>query len=81
MPVRNENTRNCTGWCLELHDLAVSKLAAGREKDMEFLRGMRTEGLLDPAMLRNRIQATPFPTPEHSKAAAARGEKLLTSAC
>ena len=30
--IRNENTHGATGWCLEVHDLAVSKLAAGREK-------------------------------------------------
>jgi hypothetical protein len=29
--VRNANTRGATGWCLEVHDLIVSKLAAGRE--------------------------------------------------
>ena len=28
------------GWCLEPHDLAVSKLAAGREKDMAFVEVM-----------------------------------------
>ena len=26
--VRNENTRNYAGWCVEAHDLAVSKLVA-----------------------------------------------------
>jgi hypothetical protein len=77
--VRNENTRGCTGWCLDLHDLAVSKLAAGREKDMEFLRGMRLEGLIETATLRNRIKATTFSTTEHAEAATARCEKLLVS--
>jgi hypothetical protein len=77
VPVRNENTRGCTGWCLDLHDLAVSKLAAGRDKDMEFLSGMRLEGLIDPATLRHRIKATPFATTEQSEAAAARCERLL----
>jgi len=79
VPVRNENTRGCTGWCLELHDLAVSKLAAGREKDMEFLHGMLTEALLDPVTLRNRIKATPFTSPEQAAAATARCERLLRS--
>ena len=77
VPVRNENTRGCTGWCLDLHDLAVSKLAAGRDKDMEFLSGMRLEGLIDPATLRHRIKATPFATTEQSEAAPARCERLL----
>ena len=30
--VRNDNTRGATGWCLEPHDLVLSKLVAGREK-------------------------------------------------
>lgn len=77
VPVRNENTRNCTGWCLELHDLAVSKLAAGREKDMEFLRGMKSEGLIDSTTLRNRIKATYFSTQEQAEAATVRCERLL----
>ena len=34
VPLSNTNTRGSTGWCLELHDLAVSKLVAGREKDI-----------------------------------------------
>ena len=77
--MRNENTRGCTCWCLDLHDLAVSKLAAGREKDMEFIHGMWLEELIDLATLRNRIKATPFPTSEHAEAAASRCEKLLLS--
>ena len=40
VPVCNENTRGATGWCLEVHDLAVSKLAAGREKDVEYLAAL-----------------------------------------
>lgn len=30
--VRNQNTRNMTGWCVEAHDLAASKLVAFRDK-------------------------------------------------
>jgi hypothetical protein len=30
--ISNENTRSSRGWCLEVHDLAISKLVAGREK-------------------------------------------------
>jgi hypothetical protein len=36
--VENENTRGSIGWCLEPHDLAVSKLVAAREKDLVFER-------------------------------------------
>ena len=34
--VHNENTGGGMGLCLEVHDLAVSKLVAGREKDLSF---------------------------------------------
>ena len=51
----NENTRGCTGWCLELHDLAVSKLVAGREKDIEFVSGMMRQKLISPHTVRQRL--------------------------
>ena len=34
VPIHNENTGGATGWCLEVHDLIVSKLVAGRDKDL-----------------------------------------------
>ena len=34
--IRNANTGESTGLCLEVHDLAISKYAAGREKDLAF---------------------------------------------
>src|SRR6185295_13232059 len=36
--VQNENTRGVKGLCLEVHDLLVAKIIAGREKDLAFLR-------------------------------------------
>ncbi len=38
--VQNENTQGITGLCLNPVDLAVSKLAAGREKDLAFVTAM-----------------------------------------
>ena len=35
--IENRNTDNVCGLCLEPHDLMVSKLMAGREKDLEFV--------------------------------------------
>ena len=77
VPVRNENTRDCTGWCLDLHDLAVSKLAAGREKDMEFLHGMVDEGLINHPVLIERLQAVNFAGEEARNTATARSERLF----
>ena len=39
IPLRNQNTGGGIGLCLEIHDLAVSKLVAGREKDLDFISG------------------------------------------
>jgi hypothetical protein len=36
--IQNANTRHAKGLCLDPHDCAVSKLFAGREKDIEFIR-------------------------------------------
>lgn len=48
-----------TGWCLEPHDLVVSKLAAGREKDLTFAQVMVERKLVRPDVLRQRLDATP----------------------
>ncbi len=58
VPVRNANTRGATGWCLEPHDLVVSKLVAGRDKDLRFAEAAARHGLVAPAVLRDRLDAT-----------------------
>ena len=57
--VRNENTNNATGWCVEAHDLAASKLAAFRPKDKEFVRVLLSEGLVRGRKLLLRIEQVP----------------------
>lgn len=49
--VQNENTRGYAGWCIEVHDLAASKLAAFREKDRVFVRILLAERLVKPNRL------------------------------
>ncbi|HKQ72015.1 MAG TPA: DUF6036 family nucleotidyltransferase [Polyangiaceae bacterium] len=63
--VRNANTRNATGYCLEVHDLAVSKYVAGREKDRRFIRDAARYGLIDEATTLARIGEAPI-DPEHA---------------
>jgi len=41
--------------CLEVHDLAIAKLAAGRLKDYELVAALAQQGLLDPATVAQRI--------------------------
>ncbi|MCC6970825.1 MAG: hypothetical protein IT434_11470 [Phycisphaerales bacterium] len=50
-------------WCLELHDLAVSKLCAGRPKDSDYIRAMIAHQLADPAIIRARLDETPLDDP------------------
>ena len=49
-----------TALCLEVHDLAVSKLAAGRLKDMEFVGALLRLKLANRAIIRRRIRKFPF---------------------
>jgi hypothetical protein len=58
VPVRNENTRGHTGWCLEPHDLVVSKTIAGREKDLLFLEGAALARLVERDTLLRRLSET-----------------------
>ncbi len=57
--VRNDNTRNSTGWCLEAHDLAASKLVAFRDKDKDFVRVLLFERLIRPWKLDLRLRQLP----------------------
>jgi hypothetical protein len=50
------------GWCLEVHGLAVSKLVAGREKDMEFVRVLVRENMARRAVLRERARTLDLPS-------------------
>jgi hypothetical protein len=47
VPVKSENTGGATGWCLDLHDLVLSKYAAGREKDLRFNEELVRTGRID----------------------------------
>ena len=52
------NTRMVRGWCLEAHDLAIAKLVAGREKDLNFVGVMRRFAMVDGDVLQARLGAT-----------------------
>jgi hypothetical protein len=47
------------GLCLEPHDLAASKLAAGREKDLEFVGALLDAGLIGLEVLAERVAGLP----------------------
>lgn len=52
--ISNPNMVGVTGLCLEVHDLAISKYVAGREKDREFTRELAKKGMTDRATLIKR---------------------------
>lgn len=55
VPVRSANTHGATGWCLEVHDLVLSKYIAGRDKDLDFVAAAARHGLVDKDVLLERL--------------------------
>lgn len=48
------------GLCLEIHDLVLSKYAAGREKDREYVRTAIRHGMADHDVLARRLETMPL---------------------
>jgi hypothetical protein len=71
---RNKNTHDATGWCLEAHDLAVSKPVAWREQDRDFVRVLLAEEVVRPRKLILRIGQRP----RHDRAPAQHRERMRT---
>jgi hypothetical protein len=49
-------TNGVVAWCLELHDLWVSKAIAGRPKDIEFCKAFLFRELVERETLRERLK-------------------------
>ena len=62
--LQNENTRGYAGLCLSPSDLAVSKLAAGREKDLDFVTALFRHRLLRPERVEALLVEVPPETAE-----------------
>ncbi len=56
--IENQNTDGYAGLCLEVHDLAISKYVAGREKDREFTRELARHGMIRKSILLARFAQT-----------------------
>ena len=76
--VRNENTGGGTGLCLEIHDLAISKLVAGREKDVDFIGGLLRHRLVKVPVIRDRLNKTSL-TSERLQTCLARLDRLVNA--
>jgi hypothetical protein len=51
-----------SGLCLEPHDLVISKYAAGREKDREYVQTAARARLVERGVLLERLERTPLET-------------------
>jgi len=49
-------TNGVVAWCLEVHDLWISKAIANREKDIEFCQALLTAGIVDKTVLQSRLE-------------------------
>lgn len=56
--IRSEKTGGAAGLCIDVHDLAISKLVAGRDKDLEFVAAMFKHKLVVAETMRSRLAVT-----------------------
>jgi hypothetical protein len=61
--VRNANTGAGSGLCLEVHDLAISKYVAGRQKDLAFTAVLARHRMTHKATLLERAARTTLGQP------------------
>lgn len=54
-PLNDSDPNTVIAWCLDPHDLAVSKAVAGRSKDWEFIRSLYRAQLVNPALALQRL--------------------------
>jgi hypothetical protein len=62
--VETASTMGAAGWCLEVNDLAVSKLVAGREKDLIFVSALMRRKLGSVDVIAGRLSCTPGLSPQ-----------------
>lgn len=59
VPPRVGSARHPVAWCLEPHDLVLSKCAAGRPRDFAYAKEALRAGIVDRAVLQARIDDLP----------------------
>lgn len=68
--IQNANTRGASGLCLEIHDLALAKYVASRDKDRTFIAAAIVHRLLDREELVRRLATLPIPSDRRDAIAA-----------
>ena len=59
IPPRPGSERKPVAYCPEIHDLVLSKLVAGRERDIDYARQAKAHNLVNPAVLSQRAEDLP----------------------
>jgi hypothetical protein len=59
VPPRVKSSRSPVAWCLEVHDLVLSKCVAGRDRDWEFAAEALRAGLVRDDVLLARVDDLP----------------------
>ena len=77
--VSSPDTNGVTGLCLDPHDLFISKVAAWREKDIEFAKVMIGHGMVEKDRL--LVLASKVPNPEDDLSRAERIIKRIERLC
>lgn len=65
--IKNENTNGITGLCLEVHDLAISKIVACRYKDLEFIQVLKRQDMIQKNIMLARLAETELQDAERSR--------------
>ena len=64
---RTPATNGVTAFCLEIHDLWISKAVASRPKDVEFCMALKKRGLVQKKILQDRLKKLKKVRPEVRK--------------
>ncbi len=75
----NANTGGATGLCVNVHDLALWKYAAGREKDIAFNRELARHDIVSKPTLTRLVPSMPLDD-EHKRLILARIEADFAAA-
>jgi hypothetical protein len=70
VPPRPRSRHRPVALCLEIHDLVLSKLVAGRDRDIDYARQAQTHGLLDLDVMRRRVKDLPVDQADRERVAA-----------
>jgi hypothetical protein len=70
VPPRKSSAQQPVALCLEIHDLVLSKLVAGRDRDIDYAQQARAGGLLDLETMRGRLAGLPVGAEHRDRVAA-----------